>query len=64
MEKLTGLEAQRIHVDKGYRGHSYPNKFRVWISSEVRRLLRRWLAELLRVFIAMLALSPQTRKTT
>ena len=116
MEKLTGVEAQRIHVDKGYRGHSYPNKFRVWISGQVRRttaalrremkrraavepvtghvkaehrmdrnyltgrdgdrinavlaaasynfsLLLRWLPELLRLFIAMLALSPQTRQT-
>jgi IS5 family transposase len=37
MEKLTGIEARRIHVDKGYRGHSHPNKFRVWISGQVRR---------------------------
>jgi transposase, IS5 family len=37
MEKLTGIEAQRIHVDKGYRGHNHPNKFRVWISGQVRR---------------------------
>ena len=22
MEKLTGVEARRIHVDKGYRGHN------------------------------------------
>jgi IS5 family transposase len=38
MEKLTGVEAQRIHVDKGYRGHNHPNKFRVWISGQVRRV--------------------------
>jgi len=38
MEKLTGVEAQRIHVDKGYRGHSHPNKFKVWISGQVRRV--------------------------
>ena len=37
MERLTGVEAQRIHVDKGYRGHNHPNKFRVWISGQVRR---------------------------
>ena len=37
IEKLTGVEARRIHVDKGYRGHNYPNKFRVWISGQVRR---------------------------
>jgi hypothetical protein len=29
MEKLTGVEVRRIHVDKGYRGHSYANTFRV-----------------------------------
>ncbi len=27
MKKLTGVEARRIHVDKGYRGHSHPQKF-------------------------------------
>ena len=40
MEALTGVEARRIHVDKGYRGHSYPNRFRVWISGQVRRVTR------------------------
>ena len=25
MEKLTGVEAQRVHVDKGYRSHDHPN---------------------------------------
>lgn len=38
MEKLTGVEARRIHVDKGYRGHNHPNKFQVWISGQVRRV--------------------------
>jgi IS5 family transposase len=38
MEKLTGIEARRIHVDKGYRGHNHPNRFRVWISGQVRRV--------------------------
>lgn len=37
METLTGVAAQRIHVDKGYRGHNHPNKFKVWISGQVRR---------------------------
>jgi len=37
MERLTGIAAKRIHVDKGYRGHNYPNKFKVWISGQVRR---------------------------
>jgi transposase, IS5 family len=37
METLTGIAARRIHVDKGYRGHNHPNKFKVWISGQVRR---------------------------
>ena len=40
METLTGLEAKRIHVDKGYRGHNHPNKFKVWISGQVRRVTK------------------------
>ncbi len=40
MEKLTGVEVRRIHLDKGYRGHNYPNKFRVWISGQVRRVTK------------------------
>ncbi len=35
------ISGRRIHLDKGYRGHSYPNKFRVWISGQVRRSIRR-----------------------
>jgi transposase, IS5 family len=38
MEELTGIETRRIHVDKGYRGHEHPHKFRVWISGQVRRV--------------------------
>jgi IS5 family transposase len=38
LEKLTGVEVKRIHVDKGDRGHTYPNKFRVWISGQVRNV--------------------------
>jgi IS5 family transposase len=34
---MTGIEVKRIHVDKGYRGHNHPLKFRVWISGQVRR---------------------------
>ncbi len=37
MERLTGVEVRRIHVDKGYRGHNHPNRFKVWISGQVRR---------------------------
>ena len=40
VEDMTGVEVRRIHVDKGYRGHNYPNKFRVWISGQVRRTTR------------------------
>ncbi|MGY4183004.1 hypothetical protein ACVIHH_008295 [Bradyrhizobium sp. USDA 4518] len=38
MEKLTGVKARRIHVDKGYRGHNHPRRSRVWISGQVRRV--------------------------
>jgi transposase, IS5 family len=38
MERLTGVETRRIHVDKGYRGHNHRHKFRVWISGQVRRV--------------------------
>jgi IS5 family transposase len=38
IEKLTGVETRRIHVDKGYRGHNHPHRFRVWISGQVRRV--------------------------
>jgi transposase, IS5 family len=38
LETLTGVETRRIHVDKGYRGHNHPHKFRVWISGQVRRV--------------------------
>jgi IS5 family transposase len=40
LEKLTGVEVRRIHVDKGYRGHNHPHRFRVWISGQVRRVTR------------------------
>ncbi len=40
LEALTGVETRRIHVDKGYRGHNHPHKFRVWISGQVRRVTR------------------------
>lgn len=38
MEKLTGVAAVRVHVDKGYRGHNHPNRFKVWITGQVRRV--------------------------
>jgi len=30
LEALTGVATSRIHVDKGYRGHTHAQKFRVW----------------------------------
>jgi IS5 family transposase len=38
LEQQTGVETRRIHVDKGYRGHNHPQKFRVWITGQVRRV--------------------------
>src|SRR5262249_31753071 len=40
LEKLTGATVRRIHGDKGYRGHNYPNRFKVWISGQVRRVTK------------------------
>jgi IS5 family transposase len=40
LEQLTGVETRRIHVDKGYRGHNHQQKFRVWITGQVRRVTR------------------------
>jgi transposase, IS5 family len=38
LEALTGIETRRIRADKGYRGHNHTQKFRVWISGQVRRV--------------------------
>jgi IS5 family transposase len=40
LESLTGVETRRIHVDRGYRGHNHKEKFRVWITGQVRRVTR------------------------
>jgi transposase, IS5 family len=40
LEKLTGVTVRRIHVDKGYRGHNYRDRFKVWISGQVRRVTK------------------------
>jgi IS5 family transposase len=40
LEKLTGVETRRIHVDKGYRSHNHSEKFRVWIIGQMRRVTR------------------------
>ncbi len=36
MERWTGVGVERIYVDKGYRGHDYPNKLRVYRSGQKR----------------------------
>lgn len=38
LERLTGVETRRNHVDKGYRGHNHRHKFRLWITVQVRRV--------------------------
>jgi hypothetical protein len=38
LERLTSVATRRVHVDKGYRGHNHPDKFRVFISGQVRRV--------------------------
>ncbi len=40
LEKLTGVAVRRIHGDKGYRGHNHPDRFKVWISGQVRRVTK------------------------
>jgi IS5 family transposase len=35
---ITGLEPERIFVDKGYRGHDYPKPLRVFRSGQKREL--------------------------
>jgi len=36
MKTLTGATPERIYVDRGYRGHDYPNKHRVFRSGQKR----------------------------
>jgi hypothetical protein len=38
VEKLTGVAVRRIYGDKGYRGHNYLDRFKVWISDHARRV--------------------------
>jgi transposase, IS5 family len=37
IERMTGIEVKRGHVDRGYRGHNHPHKFRIWITGQVHR---------------------------
>jgi transposase, IS5 family len=48
LEKLTGVTVHRIHGDKGYRGHNYPDRFRVWITGQVRRATKAMRREMRR----------------
>ena len=38
MTAITGTEPARIYVDKGYRGHDYPHRERVFLSGQRRGL--------------------------
>jgi hypothetical protein len=40
LERLTGVAVRGIHGDKGYRGHNYPDRFKVWISGQLRRVAK------------------------
>jgi IS5 family transposase len=40
LEKLTAVTVRRIHGDKGHRSHNYPNRLKVWISGQVRRVTK------------------------
>jgi transposase, IS5 family len=36
LQKITNIEPQRIYVDKGYKGHDYEHKLRVFTSGQKR----------------------------
>jgi transposase, IS5 family len=40
LQQTTGIEAKRVHVDRGYRGHGHTNPFRIWITGQVRNVTR------------------------
>ena len=48
IEANTGAQVTRIHVDKGYRGHDFANKFKVWITGQVRRVTKAMRREMKR----------------
>jgi hypothetical protein len=50
LEKITGVAVRRIHGDKGYRGHNYPDRFKVWISGQAHRV-KVGKADIVRAFI-------------
>jgi transposase, IS5 family len=38
ISKISQVAVRRINGDKGYRGHNYPDRFKAWISGQVRRV--------------------------
>jgi IS5 family transposase len=41
LENRLGLVLERGHVDKGYKGHNYRNKFKIWISGQAKRVTKQ-----------------------
>jgi len=48
MKEWTGIEPKRIYVDKGYQGHDYPQKLRVFKSGQKRGVTKAIKRELKR----------------
>lgn len=48
MQLATGIEPKRIYVDKGYQGHDYPKKLRVFKSGQKRGVTKTIKRELKR----------------
>lgn len=48
MQSWTGIEPERIYVDKGYQGHDYPKKLRVFKSGQKRGVTKAIKKELKR----------------
>ena len=48
MQTWTGIEPKRIYVDKGYQGHDYPKKLRVFKSGQKRGVTKSIKKELKR----------------
>lgn len=40
LQQRLGIDLDRGHVDKGYRGHNYPNKFKIWITGQARNVTK------------------------
>jgi len=41
LAERTGIALDRGHVDKGYKGHRYENKFKIWITGQARRVTKQ-----------------------